>query len=314
MNRFPARARRWSRSAEDTVAEATAGEARVLTDADTDALVRLCAEDPVANCFVDSILLSGRRAGPARGGGSLFLGIDDDGAATAAPDATGTDGRLRAACWVGANVVPVGAGRHDGERFGAATVALRRRFASVYGPDAAVLGIWDQLAEGPQRPRDIRPDQPLMELRGDLAVDPAPGVHPAVADDFATLLPASVAMFEEELGVSPLKNGSVQYRLRVEELIRNRRALMETDEQGSVRFKADLGVVSEACSQIQGVWIRPELRGQGLAAPAMAAVAEYARAITPRVSLYVNGYNVAAVRTYRRVGFEQVGTFATVLL
>ena len=32
------------------------------------------------------------------------------------------------------------------------------------------------------------------------------------------------------------------------------------------------------------------------------------------VSLYVNDYNVRALATYRRVGFERVGTFATVLL
>ena len=35
--------------------------------------------------------------------------------------------------------------------------------------------------------------------------------------------------------------------------------------------------------------------------------------VAPSVSLYVNGYNVRAVRTYERVGFRRVGTFATVL-
>ena len=44
------------------------------------------------------------------------------------------------------------------------------------------------------------------------------------------------------------------------------------------------------------------------------AVAAYAHTITEHVSLYVNSFNTAAVRTYRTVGFEQVGTFATVLL
>ncbi len=31
------------------------------------------------------------------------------------------------------------------------------------------------------------------------------------------------------------------------------------------------------------------------------------------MTLYVNGYNQAALRVYRRVGFEQQGEFATVL-
>ncbi len=46
----------------------------------------------------------------------------------------------------------------------------------------------------------------------------------------------------------------------------------------------------------------------------MAAVVERCLAeIAPVVSLYVNDYNVPALATYHRVGFEQVGTFATIL-
>ena len=49
-----------------------------------------------------------------------------------------------------------------------------------------------------------------------------------------------------------------------------------------------------------------------LAAPAMAAVVELARTVVPTVSLYVNDYNRPARATYRRVGFAQVGEFATI--
>ena len=80
-----------------------------------------------------------------------------------------------------------------------------------------------------------------------------------------------------------------------------------------LRFKADVGVLSSRCAQIQGVWMHPEHRGRGLAAGAMAAVVGLARRHAPVVSLYVNAYNTAALRTYARVGFERVGTFATVL-
>ena len=44
----------------------------------------------------------------------------------------------------------------------------------------------------------------------------------------------------------------------------------------------------------------------------MAAVVQLARSMVPTVSLYVNDYNLAARATYARVGFEQVGEFATV--
>jgi predicted GNAT family acetyltransferase len=46
----------------------------------------------------------------------------------------------------------------------------------------------------------------------------------------------------------------------------------------------------------------------------MAAVLRYALAdVAPVASLYVNDYNTPARRTYRRVGFEEVGAFTSVL-
>src|SRR5690606_21618466 len=89
-----------------------------------------------------------------------------------------------------------------------------------------------------------------------------------------------------------------------------------------VVFKAELGAVTPLVAQVQGVWVDSRYRGQGLAAPGMAAVVRLAREAhgdgaaglsPPVVSLYVNDYNARALATYRRVGFEQVGTYATVL-
>ena len=44
-----------------------------------------------------------------------------------------------------------------------------------------------------------------------------------------------------------------------------------------------------------------------------AVVADVRARLAPTVSLYVNSYNTAALATYGRVGFRQVGTYATVL-
>ncbi|HZA30090.1 MAG TPA: DUF4081 domain-containing protein, partial [Propionibacteriaceae bacterium] len=45
---------------------------------------------------------------------------------------------------------------------------------------------------------------------------------------------------------------------------------------------------------------------------AMAAVVQLARKLVPTVSLYVNDYNLPARAMYDRVGFAEVGEFATV--
>ncbi len=81
-----------------------------------------------------------------------------------------------------------------------------------------------------------------------------------------------------------------------------------------VVFKAEVGSQSPAVGQIQGVWVHPEWRGHGLGTAGTAALAAAVVASGRIASLYVNSYNTVARATYARIGFEQVGTFATVLL
>jgi len=79
-------------------------------------------------------------------------------------------------------------------------------------------------------------------------------------------------------------------------------------------FKAEVGSQSPAVGQIQGVWVHPEWRGHGLGTAGTAAVAAAIVKGGRIASLYVNGYNAIARAAYTRVGFAEVGTFATVLL
>jgi uncharacterized protein len=162
--------------------------------------------------------------------------------------------------------------------------------------------------------RDVRSAQPLMAIDAPAPITADNAVRRVRLDEVDVLLPASVAMFTEEVGVSPLAgDGGVSYRTRVSELVRSGRAFARI-EQGQVIFKAEVGAATPQACQVQGVWVRPEFRGRGLAAPGMAAVVDLARAtISPVVSLYVNDFNSPARATYRRAGFAEVGEFMSVL-
>ena len=160
----------------------------------------------------------------------------------------------------------------------------------------------------------MRARQPLLAIDGPPAVLPEPRVRPVRTDQVETLLPAAIAMFTEEVGVSPLRvDGGAGYRARVTELVRAGQSLAWI-EHGEVLFKAEVGAVSRAACQVQGVWVSPRHRGRGIGQAGTAAVVEYARSvIAPVVSLYVNDFNTAARTAYARVGFRDVGTFSSIL-
>jgi hypothetical protein len=259
----------------------------------------ICDADPVANVFVASRI---RTLGldPGRLGAQMW-GFEEN-------------GQLASLCYVGANLVPVQASPTAVLAFADRALRQGRRCSSLVGPSAAVTELWAHLRPHWGPPRDVRAAQPLMAIEGPPLVAPDRSVRRVRLEEVDILMPACVAMFTEEVGVSPLSgDGGAAYRARVTELIRSGRAFARI-EDGQVTFKAEVGAATPQVCQVQGVWVRPECRGRGLAAPGMAAVVtEARRAISPVVSLYVNDFNTPARATYHRTGFKEVGEFMSVL-
>ncbi len=275
---------------------------RSLVHEETPQLVELVDRDPAKNVFMASHLEATGTAAPTNVAAQI-LGVFEQ------------DGTLRSACWAGANIVPVGisSSSGDGELVGRYLGDSGRRFSSIFGEAEAVSAIWSALKRYAPTPFAIRPEQPFMQALHPPTVAPASGLRWTQPKEFELLLPACVAMFEEEVGYSPYIGGEEHYRRRVEWLIRQHHSLVDLDDDGAVLFKAEFGTVSSKAVQIQGVWISPRHRGRGLSAAYMAAVAAFAAQTAPLVSLYVNSYNERAIAAYRAAGFEQTGTFSTVL-
>jgi len=224
------------------------------------------------------------------------------------------DGEMVAALYLGANVVPINADAEAVAAFGRRARMTPRRCSSIVGPSAAVIGFYDAVGDTWGEAREVRAHQPMLVIDDDPLVPADPRVRPAVMADLDLLFPACVAMFTEELGISPLgADGGAAYRRRIASLIQQGRALLVVQDD-QVLFKAEVGVVAGDVAQIQGVWVEPDHRGHHVSEPCMAAVVDHARRrFAPVVSLYVNDFNQPALASYRRVGFQQVGEFATVL-
>jgi predicted GNAT family acetyltransferase len=276
------------------------GSVRVLGREDVPDAVRVLSARPVENVFVAARV---RAAGldPATLGCQVW-GYERDGA-------------LAALCHAGSNLVPVNA---DDEALAAWTeyAGRQRMCASIIGPAETATRFWKMLGDrwGPtwSEVRDVRPHQPVMTIVGEPLVAPDPRVRRVTLEHWDAYTDAAIKMYTEEIGVSPVSGNSAGYRFYVRQLISSGRAFAMFDDDGRVLFKADLGSVSGSVCQVQGVWLDPALRGRGLAPAAMAAVVRLARTVVPTVSLYVNDYNHAARATYDRVGFTQVGEFATI--
>ena len=279
----------------------TREQVRVLGPGDRDRFVALAERDPVVNVFADYRArltnLDERWLG-----GQVWGRFQGD--------------ELVAGCHLGANLVPVQCTPDDVGAF--ADVALRRRHTvgTIVGPSDVVAALWDLVEARWARPREVRARQPHLEMDRLPSVAPAPDVRLTTPGDLPALYPACVAMYTEEVGVSPENDagGGDLYRARIRQLIGRGWSLASFDDHGVV-FKAEVACVTPYAAQVQGVWVRPDRRGRGLGVSGMAAVVAHVlgSGMAPVVSLYVNEWNAPARAAYATVGFEQTATFATLM-
>ena len=138
-------------------------------------------------------------------------------------------------------------------------------------------------------------------------------MRPVQLAELETYYPAAVAMFTEEVGVDPRwPDGGAGYHARVEELIKAGRSF--------ARFEGDRGDRQgrDRCALLAG---RPDPGCLGCARVSRSRTGRPGCGVSgpvhphapPDPSLYVNHHNTPARAAYKRIGFRQVGTFASVL-
>ncbi|MDY6995501.1 MAG: GNAT family N-acetyltransferase [Actinomycetota bacterium] len=272
-------------------------ERRVSVVRDIAAVRQVLDADPVAACMV-AARVAEHGIDPSAIGGELWT-------------------RRRASeslCYAGANLIPLRGALGDLNAFADKALGSVRRCSSLVGRAELVLPMWQRLEHVWGPARDVRSHQPLMALTTAPACPIDPAVRPVRMEELDAYLVAAVDMFIGEVGIDPrLGDGGRGYRRRVASLIAAGRAWARF-ERGQVVFKAEVGSQSPAVGQIQGVWVHPDWRGRGLGTTGTATLAAAVVAGGRIASLYVNSFNTVARATYARIGFTEIGSFATVLL
>lgn len=274
-------------------------DVRPLGPEDAREFLDLANQDPVVNVFA-AYRARTTRLDPRWLGGRVWGRFED--------------GALVSALHLGANLVPVRVRPEHVDSFVEPALTGRRTVSTIVGPTESVDPLWDAVHDRWGRPREVRALQPHLELSGAPGCEPDPEVRRTTLADLDDVYPACVAMYTEEVGLSPeTGGGGALYRARITQLI-SRGWQFARFEGGRVVFKAEVACASPYAAQIQGVYVAPDRRGEGLASRGMAAVGEVVRAeIAPVASLYVNEFNHAARRAYERAGFVETRRFTTVL-
>jgi uncharacterized protein len=272
-------------------------ERRVSVVRDVAAVRQVLDADPVGTCMVASRVAE-HGVDPGAIGGELW----SRGRAT------------ESLCYAGANLIPLCGQAADLYAFADKAVSGARRCSSLVGRAELVLPMWRRLEHAWGPARDVRDRQPLMALSTAPQCPIDSAVRPVRMEELDAYLVAAVDMFIGEVGIDPrIGDGGRGYRRRVAGLIAAGRAWARF-EHGQVVFKAEVGSQSPAVGQIQGVWVHPDRRGHGLGTTGTATLAAAVVRSGRTASLYVNDFNSVARATYDRIGFAEVGTFATVLL
>lgn len=278
--------------------------ARLLHPNDTNALaqvLRLCDEHRFQATSIRSHLTP--LGAPKSHLGSLWLAVGE------------RRDEVRGVVWIGANIMLLGE-LGDLDEWRRVIARYGTRASSVAGPAELVQALWPRIAYCFPKPRSLRMDQPLLTCtQPQIPSDST--VRFATAQDTNEIVPQALAMYREEMGYDPRRFGS-SYERHIASLIAQGRVFVWRDTKvagNPVKFTANIGALGGGVAEIHGVWVPPAYRNQGIASRAMASVVTMVdRHFGAETSLYVNAYNHAAVACYRKVGFTQHSTFATVVL
>ena len=191
--------------------------------------------------------------------------------------------------------------------------AKHRRERMIVGPRPQVVRYWSGVKARHRTARTVRDRQPVMAVDAStlIASDGLTVARHARLDETTSVAQSSAEMILGELGYDP-RALPVDFAGGVSQMIA-RRMWWVGERDGTLCFFCNVGAWSSQTAQLQSIWTPPSMRGAGLATSALAGVCRQLLQDVPTLSLYVNDFNLAAIRLYERVGFRSVGEFQTLL-
>lgn len=153
----------------------------------------------------------------------------------------------------------------------------------------------------------------LFELRWPIEVSPVANLRPATLEDLPLLAPVHAQMAFEESGVDPRQQDPTGFYERYARRIEQQRTWVLT-EDGKLLFKAEVVAETPETTYIEGVWVNPAIRRQGVGHRCMSQLARMLLWRTKSICLFVNDENVDAQRFYKQAGYHLRTVYDTIFL
>lgn len=176
-----------------------------------------------------------------------------------------------------------------------------------------VVTFWSHYADGGQAPR-LMCRELLFEQKFPVDVKkPVRGLRRATLRDLEMIMPVHAQMAFEESGVNPMEKDPNGFRLRCARRIEQGRVWVLI-ENGRLIFKADIMSDTSEVIYLEGIYVAPEERGNGIGLRCLSQLTRNLLARTKTVSLLVNEQNETASAFYLKAGFKLRAQYDTIFL
>jgi predicted GNAT family acetyltransferase len=183
----------------------------------------------------------------------------------------------------------------------------------IMGEQERIEQFWNHYADEGQEIRLICREL-LFELRNPVQVPVTiEGLRLATIDDLDLIAPVHAAMAEAESGVNPLSKDPVGFLQRCARRIEKGRVWVLV-EDGQLIFKADIQADTPDVIYLEGIYVNPAKRGQGIGRGCLAQLTQNLLRSSKSICLLVNENNEKAHSFYRLANFKLRGYYYTTFL
>jgi ribosomal protein S18 acetylase RimI-like enzyme len=201
-----------------------------------------------------------------------------------------------------------------------ATVAAFARQAQSIHDIYMIIGAHEQIGRfwsyymGAGQPLRLYSRELFFELRHGPAVHrPVSGLRQATLGELEQLMAIHAQMAMQESGVNPLEVDPRGFLRRCARRVEQGRTWVYT-EGGRLIFKADVIAETPEITYLEGVYVSPEMRGQGYGVRCVSQLSRHLLTRTKSTCMLVNEQDNAAQALYRKAGYEARGIYDSIFL